>query len=142
MIEDNGDQLAATRQRRPRTDRKPAPTTFEEDGKPKRKRGPGRRRTELNARVIQDLAALRGALDEMLEHYAIRVAGQLSELMLVIQGDGNVDQKPRPLTVEAAEAMLQAIRDANLKPKKGRGKDFVRVQKLVKALRALGPVEG
>lgn len=142
MIEDNGDQIAATRPRRTRTDRKPAPATFEGETKPKRKRGPGRRRTELNARVIQDLAALRGTLDEMLEHYAIRVAGQLSELMLVIQGDGNVDQKPRLLTVEAAEAMLEAIREADLKPKKGRAKDFVRVQKLVKTLRELGPADG
>lgn len=142
MTEDNGNQIAATRERRKRTERRPAPTTFEDGGKPDGKGGTGRKRAELNARVIQDLIALRGTLDEMLEHYAIRVAGQLSELMLSIQGDGNVDESPRPLTVKAAEAMLKAIRESDLKPKKGRGKDFVRVQKLVEALRELGPDEG
>jgi hypothetical protein len=141
MIEDNGNQMAATRQRRKRMDRPTALTTFEEEPKPKGKRL-GRKRAELNARVVQDLAGLRGTLDEMLEHYAIRIAGQLSEIMLSIQGDGNVDPKPRPLTVKAAEAMIKAIHEADLKPKKGRGKDFVRVQKLVETLRELGPPDG
>ncbi len=152
MTADNGSQITATRQRRGRTGRPASPTTNRrarngasaraaaqapKEAKPKR--GPGRRRTELNAQVVQDLATLRGTLDEMLERYRIRVGGQISELMQLIQGDGNVDQRPRLLTVKAAEVALEAVRETDLKPKKARGKDFVKLQRLVRTLRGLGP---
>jgi hypothetical protein len=99
------------------------------------------RRSEANEEVLQELTALRNIIDQMVEHYAIRVGGQLSELMQLIQGDGDMGEKPNGLTVKAASAMLAAIRTTQLKPKKGRPKDFVRAQKLVRRLRELSPLE-
>lgn len=101
-----------------------------------------KKRSEANEAVLQELMALRNSVDLMVERYAIRVNGQISELMQLIQGDGEVGQAPHGLTVKAASAILEEIRKADLKPKKGRGKDFARVQKLMTRLRALNPTTG
>lgn len=101
----------------------------------------GKRRAELNARVVQDLDALRHNVDEMAEHYRVRVGGQIADVMQQIQGDETLAQDARPLTVKAAESLLEALRSAGIKPHKGRGKDFVRVQRLVRKLRSLTPAD-
>ena len=115
------------------------PKAREDGDRPERTTG--KRRTELNARALQELASLRNSMDEMIERYAIRTGGQLSELMQQISGDETLGQDARPLTVKSAEAALAAIKGAGIKPRKGRGKDFVRLQRLVRKLRSLGPVD-
>lgn len=100
-----------------------------------------KRRGELNDQLVQEMSALRNDLNEMLERYGIRVGGQLSELIQGIEGDEALGQPPRPVTVKTATALLATLRDTNLKPKKGRGKDFVRLQRLTRKLREIsGPV--
>jgi hypothetical protein len=100
-----------------------------------------KRRAEVNMQLLQELAALRNSVDEMVERYAIRVNGQISELMQLIQGDGEVGEAPNMLTLKTAQAMRDALNDVQLKPGKGRGKDFVRIQRLVSRLRTISPIE-
>jgi hypothetical protein len=105
---------------------------------------PGKRRgkrAELNDRAVQELLTLRSSLSEMLERYEVRTGGVLNELIAGIQGDASLDQKPRPLTVKTAEAMLRAINDTKIKPRKGRAKDFARLERLIESVAAMVPPE-
>jgi hypothetical protein len=135
MSDDTGDPTATKKRK---NSRKAVQAAGEPPAEPRIR---GKRRAELNARVVQDLDALRRSVDEMAEHYRVRVGGQLADLLQQIQGDETLVQDARPLTVKAAESLIETIRSAGIKPHKGRGKDFVRVQRLVRKLRQHAPAE-
>jgi hypothetical protein len=137
MSEDNGIGTA-TRSRKSATNAVvPQDGEVREASKPTR----GKRRAELNARVVAELDTLRDTIDQLLERYRIRVVGRISELQQSIQGDDVLGQKPRPLTVKEAEAVLGLLNETGLKPKKGRGKDLERVQRLTRKLRVIRRAE-
>ncbi len=130
MSDDTGDPTATRKRKNSRKSRKDGGEAASEP------RVRGKRRAELNARVVQDLEALRRSVDEMAEHYRVRVGGLIADLMQQIQGDETLAQDARPLPVKAAESVLEALRSTDIKPHKGRAKDFVRVQRLVRKLRS------
>lgn len=101
----------------------------------------GRRRAELNEEVLAELAGLSASLDEMIQRYELRVRGRITELVQSLQGDGALEQKPRHLPVRIAQDLLAEIRAARVKPGKGRGKDFVRLQRLIRRLRDIASTE-
>jgi hypothetical protein len=81
-----------------------------------------------------ELEHLHHSLDEMVDRYRVRIGAQLVDLLQLVKGDATLGEKPKPLGVKATRRMLDAIRSAELKPKKGRAKDFTRLQDLVGAL--------
>jgi len=99
------------------------------------------RRQEKTMQVIVELERLRADLDAMAEAYRLRVGGRVAELLRYVHGDPALAQKPKPFTIRAADEMLAAVRKAELKPKKGRAKDFVRMQELVAELSEITPSE-
>jgi hypothetical protein len=108
------------------------------DARAKRRRA-STRRAELNAELIATARDLRAALREMLERYELRVGGQLADLIQRVEGDHAGGLTPRPLPARQAEAMLERMRAARLKPRKGRAKDFARLEALVEAALADAP---
>ena len=97
------------------------------------------KRTELANEVASELESLRSALDEMTEHYRLRIAAQIGELMQTVRGNEAPGEKPTLPPARTLQPMLQHLRSANLKPRKGRPKDFRRVEKLLDELVALTP---
>ena len=71
MSDDTGDPTATKKRK---NSRKAVQAAGEPPAEPRIR---GKRRAELNARVVQDLDALRRSVDEMAEHYRVRVGGQL-----------------------------------------------------------------
>lgn len=105
--------------------------------------GRAEKRTEKRARIGEELAqeldGLRETLAEMVESYRFRVEGQLAELAAAARGTADTTGQSAPLRVSAAEKMLGSIKKTELKPKKGRAKDFQRLETLVEDLVALLP---
>ncbi len=85
--------------------------------------------------VAQDLTLelehLHHTLDEMVDRYRVRIGAQLVDLLQIVKGDASLGEKPKALAAKPARRMLDAIRGAEIKPKKGRAKDFTRLQDLV-----------
>lgn len=96
----------------------------------------GRRRIRLAQEVVLEIQALRPTLQEALREYERRMTGQITELLLHLQGDGPA---PRVPAARTSAAMLQALRASDVKPRKGRAKDLVRLQELVAELTELLP---
>lgn len=105
--------------------------------------GRAEKRTEKRARVgeelAQELEGLRETLSEMVEGYRFKVEGQLAELAAAARGTTNTAGESAALRLSAAEKMLASIKKTELKPKKGRAKDFQRLESLVEELAALLP---
>jgi hypothetical protein len=102
--------------------------------------GPGGRRgrAERAGELLREIHALRAALHQALEQYERRVDGQLAEVVRALhQGGGDGLPQGRTLGV-----MLDAIRDSELKPQRGRAKDLVRIQELVAELTELATPKG
>ena len=97
------------------------------------------KRTELANEVALELESLRHALDEMTEHYRLRIAAQIGELMQTVKGNETSGEKSKLPPARTLQPMLHQLRSANLKPRKGRPKDFRRVEKLLDELVALTP---
>jgi hypothetical protein len=93
-----------------------------------------RRRRQLAREVVLEIEALRVSLRHAVEQYEVRLAGQMLALMRALD-DGGGDTPPS----RVSGAMLRAIRTTELKPRKGRAKDLVRLQDLVAELTELLP---
>ena len=91
--------------------------------------------------VVVELRTLRAQLDVMTDGYRLRVSGQLAELLRLIEGEEDLEQQPRHLTVKTARAVLERIEKLDFKPKRGRAKDFARLEELVTELTELIPPE-
>ena len=98
-------------------------------------------RAAATQEVVVELRTLRASLDVMSEQYRVRVAGQLAELLRPLEGDPDIGVTPRRLTLAAARDMLKRIEGVELKPKRGRSKDFSRLEALVAELTELVPPE-
>jgi hypothetical protein len=110
-------------------------TTAASPGQAPRRRA-SNRRTEVNQEVAAELRALRAALDEMVDRYRLRVGGRLTDLILLLEGDASIGAAAKPLATRDAQAMLEELREASIKPAKGRAKDFRRLEALVEDLSA------
>jgi hypothetical protein len=95
---------------------------------------PGKRGDELRQSLVIELHTLRLQAQDAVEQYTLRVNAQLAEVLRIAEGEGAAGEKPRRLPAKLAAAMLARLRDVKLKPKKGRGKDLVRIQELVEEL--------
>lgn len=93
-----------------------------------------RRRRQLAREAVLEIEALRVSLRHAVEQYEVRLAGQMLALMRALDGEA-ADTPPSRVST----AVLRAIRGTELKPRKGRAKDLVRLQDLVAHLTELLP---
>jgi hypothetical protein len=101
-----------------------------------------RKRTDLAKEVATELKSLRSALDEMMEHYRLRAAAQINELLQAVEGEATVNGSAAKLpAATVSQRQLELLREAKLKPQKGRAKDFARLDDLLEELVALLPAE-
>jgi hypothetical protein len=110
-----------------------------EESTPKARKPRGKRREDLNQALVFELRTLRASLAHVLESMELRLGGRITELLHGIEGDPGLDQKPRPLTVKAAQAAMAEIDALRIKPKRGRIKDIRRIDRTIRALRELQP---
>lgn len=91
------------------------------------------RRRVVNEDLQFELTTLRQTVSEMLNRYQLKLDAELVQLAEATTNGGADDGQHRlPITV--AETMLKQIRGLEVKPAKGRAKDFQRVQELVGSL--------
>ncbi|MEX1183966.1 MAG: hypothetical protein WEF86_12090 [Gemmatimonadota bacterium] len=91
--------------------------------------------------LAQELESLLGSMDTMLEAYRLRVGGRLAELLHDLHGDPSMGKPAQPFTIRTADQMLAFIGALELKPHKGRPKDFSKLQRLAEELDQLVPPE-
>ena len=130
-----GDTSKKSKKQKVRTD----PVAYEPpdhgNGKP-----PRRKRDEVAEELLRELKELRTNLDELTEHFKLRIAGELAEITQAIEGKA-IQAKPKRLPVKVTAAMLKAVQEQAVKPRKGRAKDLAKLQNLVRTLAALLPPE-
>ena len=80
------------------------------------------------------LLSLRGTLREIQEQYSVRTNGLLVQMLQIVDPPADSRERPAHPSRAAAERILETIRTLKVKPKKGRGKDLLRVQELLEAL--------
>jgi hypothetical protein len=98
------------------------------------------RRAALNEDVAREIDALRAALDEMVRRYKLEVGGNLADLERRLLPDpGGGSGKRKQLPIRTAQQVLDAIRAVQLRPDRGRPKDFTRLKRLVREISALWP---
>ncbi len=100
-----------------------------------------RKRQELARELATELKALRATMDEMIEHYRLRAGGQIGELLQAVEGDAAPGERAARPTAAVTQSLLEVMRGTRLKPRKGRAKDFARLQELIEELVALLPPE-
>jgi hypothetical protein len=98
-----------------------------------------KKRAELTDQLRYELRELRNILDELLEHYRLRVAGQIAEL------EQSLTETAEPAaklpSVKVVNHMLSRLHDQSFKPKKGRAKDLEKLQQMVKEMAEMLPPE-
>jgi hypothetical protein len=99
------------------------------------------KRDELAKEVATELKALRASLDEMVEHYRLRAGAQIDELLQAVEGKPALAERAAVPASALSQSMLEVLKEARLKPRKGRAKDFARMQELLEELVALLPPE-
>jgi hypothetical protein len=98
-----------------------------------------KKRAELTEQLRYELRELRTTLDELIDHYRLRVGGQIAELEQSLTEVTDPAAKLPP--VKVSNHILTRLHDQSFKPKKGRAKDLVKLQELVKELSELLPPE-
>lgn len=101
--------------------------------------GRNEKRIRVGEELARELDGLRETLGEIVEGYRFKVEGQLAEIAAVARGTSRTDGDSSLLRASVAQKMLDSIRKTELKPKKGRAKDFQRLETLVDELTALLP---
>ena len=97
-----------------------------------------KKREEQADALASELTQLRATLDEMIEHYRLRIGGEISELIDAVHGSNGTSHVP---PAKVTSALLHELRGTPLKPHKGRAKEFVRLQQLVRRLNEMLPPE-
>jgi len=92
------------------------------------------RRRVVNEDLQLEIQTLRQTVTEMLNRYKLKLDAELVQLAEATSGNGPLEQAQQRLPIATAESMLKRIRDLEIKPAKGRAKDFQRVQELVGSL--------
>lgn len=99
--------------------------------KPSRKES---RRTRHAGRLQAALLSLRGTLKEVQEHYSVRTNGLLVQMLQIVDPSEGGKDRPALPSRKTIDQMLEMIAALKVKPKKGRGKDLLRLQDLMEAL--------
>jgi hypothetical protein len=85
---------------------------------------------ELN----QELSSLRSSFDSIVEKYSLNVKAQLDELLEKLS-EKNVENEEQPLPKKKAlDKVLAKVQKLKLKPEKGRIKDIMKIQAVLKDL--------
>ncbi len=93
----------------------------------------------VTGELIQELHALRSAIDVIIDHYVMNVKARVEEMLRTLEGKDIIgEDQPNPDT-KTIEKMLVKIRDLKVKPKKGRLKDLKRIEALLEELSRLFP---
>jgi hypothetical protein len=98
---------------------------------------------KLVAELTTQLEQLDASLNDMVDAYRLRIDAGILSLLKAARGDGLEGASARVraarITPQAAQKMIQLIAGVSLKPRKGRVKDFDRLQDLVEELVELLP---
>lgn len=92
------------------------------------------KRERIGNELAMEIDGLRVVLSEMVDRYRFEIEAGLLELSSTARGESRLAQEGKRLRTSTAEGMLTQIRDAGIKSKKGRAKDFHRLETLVAEL--------
>ena len=85
------------------------------------------------------LLGLRVSLNEVQEQYGIHTHGLMVQMLRILEAPPDAKKTHILPSRKTAELMVEEIGSLNIKPKKGRGKDLLRIQNLIEALWILFP---
>lgn len=77
--------------------------------------------------LVLELRRLRAMFTEIAERYVADAEGGIAALVEAVEG--------KSLPAARVDGMLRIVRDLSVKPRKGRRKDLVRIEKIASALR-------
>jgi hypothetical protein len=110
--------------------------------KPPAPKGPSKKelkRAQKTEKLKESLLGLRGSLNEVQEQYGVRTHGLLVQMLQILEPPPDAKEQPCLPSKKGTELMVQKMGALKIKPKRGRGKDLVRIQDLVEALWILFP---
>ena len=81
-----------------------------------------------------ELRALRATLDEAVQQFHVRMAAHIADVERAVVGSGPAGARPARPSAKVRAAMLSEVHALNVKPRKGRIKDLVRLAELIKKL--------
>jgi hypothetical protein len=77
--------------------------------------------------LVLELRRLRSMFTEIAERYVADAEGEIASLVEAVEG--------RSLPAARVDGMLRIVHDLSVKPRKGRRKDLVRIEKIAASLR-------
>ena len=131
--------MAKVKAKKPAQQADTAPAMLPASKKDGRRTRNNERRAKLTADLAMEIDALRLALTEMMDRYRFKIEGELLQLAAAARGEAPLDGKAVRLQLAVTQKMLTSIRKTEIKPKKGRAKDFARFEDLVEDLTELLP---
>lgn len=107
--------------------------------------GAGSKKAVQMEQTAQELAthidALRSSLTDMVDAFRNKLEAELIHLSSAARGESSNEDGSRRLPQSTMRKMLDQIKEIEIKPKKGRAKDFQRLQDVVAELVELLPAE-
>jgi len=128
-IQGTGANVSPVKSKRPA--KKPAP--------PKGATKKDLKRAQKTEKLREALLGLRVSLNEVQEQYGIHTHGLMVQMLRILEAPPDAKKTHILPSRKTAELMVEEIGSLNIKPKKGRGKDLLRIQNLIEALWILFP---
>jgi|GEM_PF-1353092 len=97
------------------------------------------KRAQKTEKLRKALLGLRVSLNEVQEQFGIHTHGLLVQMLRILEAPPDAKETHILPSRKTAELMVEEIGSLSIKPKKGRGKDLLRIQDLVEALWILFP---
>jgi hypothetical protein len=92
------------------------------------------RNKKQKAELARELKGLRLLFNEITERYAIRVNGQIVEILRILDGEKVSGERLRMPSDKAYRSMLKKVKLVKVKLKKARVKDIARIGRAVSAI--------
>ena len=97
------------------------------------------RNTRRNGELIREIKYLRSVVKDVVGRYSLRVHACLVGIVRILESPNRKIQQVRKPNDKTMREMLSCIRSLKVKPKKGRAKDIVRIETIIKKMDKLMP---
>ena len=99
------------------------------------------RKTHQSEEVVREIEYLRSVAKEAADRYSLRVHARLANIVRILKSPNRKGRRVRKPNGKTLCEMLSRICSLKIKPKKGRAKDFARIESITKKLDDLMPTQ-
>ena len=87
--------------------------------------------------AVEELAFLRKTFGEIVDAYAARLEGEITQMLALIAADAESKRKLPPERAADVRDILMVIRSLEVKPAKGRRRDLKKIENVIEELREI-----